>query len=392
MPGELRVHDRAGHGAHQAVDNDEFARFETLVDHTQAVRKRPELHGALLDLFVASDHQDIPLPLVHADGIVRDEQGLVLGTRGHAHPHEETGAEQFIPVFPLAAHAHRARAGSDAVVHEVHESFVRKTFLVLEPEKNRHAGVAGGFEFALVGKLDVVEDRVFVHVHVGVEGIDGDHAGEHAILPGGGGLHQVADCDVLPAGAPRDGRSDVAKFKVELGRLDGGLGHGGGTLAAQEGGRFIVEVGGGGHVLGAQILGAVEVGLPELLLCLRLQERAVGVVQIGLVRARINGKEQVALFDDAARLEIDAHQVAADPRANLDAFDGIGAPDVFVPFNDLAFRGRGDRHLGRRSGGRCHRRVAAREREQAKQHREQPDTFDRNLLCADGHGSPSGAS
>ena len=122
-------------------------------------------------------------------------------------------------------------------------------------------------------------------------------------------------------------------------------------MALEESGGSVVELVGGNHVFLTQVPGSVEVGLSELELRLRLRELAIGAVEIGLVQTRINYEEQITLFHEAARFEVQADQITADPRADLDGFHCVGARDILVPLHDFPLRCRGDRHLGWRGGG-----------------------------------------
>ena len=96
-----------------------------------------------------------------------------------------------------------------------------------------------------------------------------------------------------------------------------------------------------------------------------------GVAQRRLVRTRIDQKQQVALLDDAAVLEMDRLQVAAHARPDLDRVDRFEARGVLVPFRDLARNRLHHIHLGRR--WRRRRGFAARG-EQRSEHEEERST------------------
>ena len=96
-----------------------------------------------------------------------------------------------------------------------------------------------------------------------------------------------------------------------------------------------------------QVRGAREVlprqGEPGL----RQLDVRLGMAQRGLVGARIDQEEEIALVDDRAVLKVDRLQVAAHPRADLDRIDGVEARRELVPLGDLARDGLDDLHLRR---------------------------------------------
>src|SRR5207245_10954313 len=69
-------------------------------------------------------------------------------------------------------------------------------------------------------------------------------------------------------------------------------------------------------------------------LALRIHAVDVGcsTIKIRLVRARIDHKKEVSLFNDRARFKMNLGNVSRHARPNLDRFNWIQSPGKFVPF------------------------------------------------------------
>ena len=99
---------------------------------------------------------------------------------------------------------------------------------------------------------------------------------------------------------------------------------------------------GAGRVL-VEGLVALQSGLRQFELRLVELDLALGLVELRLVRARIDLEKQVALLDFRAFLEGHLHQVAGDPRDDIDRLDGVRpAGEVHIvgddPLDGMAHR------------------------------------------------------
>ena len=94
-------------------------------------------------------------------------------------------------------------------------------------------------------------------------------------------------------------------------------------------------------LLGAMVLpcisflGALEILQTEVPLRFRPLEFSPGAFRLGLVRPRIDHKQQIARFHLLPILEMDGIKITADPRAHLDGLDRLKSAGEIIPFGDF---------------------------------------------------------
>ena len=107
----------------------------------------------------------------------------------------------------------------------------------------------------------------------------------------------------------------------------------------------------GDGALAHQRLRALQVGLGEGEIGLRLRQIGAHLIERVLERPAVDGEQQIALLDDLAVLEMDLVEIAGHARADLDRVHRDEAPDILVLIDDGALDRLRHRHGGRRRRG-----------------------------------------
>src|SRR6266700_834323 len=95
---------------------------------------------------------------------------------------------------------------------------------------------------------------------------------------------------------------------------------------------LLIELARGNRGLAAQFFRAIEFDLGKLELRIHAVDFGGSTIKIRLVRARIDHKKEVSLFNDRARFKMNLGNVSRHARPNLDRFNWIQSPGKFVPF------------------------------------------------------------
>ena len=168
---------------------------------------------------------------------------------------------------------------------------------------------------------------------------------------------------------PLIGRFDLGVIQVEAGGGFVGLGGGQRGFGFADGFAAAVVFLVGNRLGALQTLGALEVVLHQFEMGLGLLASGLGLLQLGLVGARINHEQQVAGLHLRPVLEVDGVNVAGDARPDFDHLDRLQVAGVFVPVGDRGELRLFDRDLGGRESDGFGRRAGrqhggAEEREQ----------------------------
>ena len=110
---------------------------------------------------------------------------------------------------------------STRVVDEVDRPLVRIAVLVGQPQEDRQLGLLGRLDLAGAEQATEPQHAPLVYVEIGVYRVERDDGGEDGVV----GLDEVARVDPLPADPAADRGGDDAPVEVELGGVQGRLGH-----------------------------------------------------------------------------------------------------------------------------------------------------------------------
>src|SRR5256714_7318669 len=140
---------------------------------------------------------------------------------------------------------------------------MRKVRLVSELDESRDLRRARAYTFALFAKLYVLQNRVFVRVDLGINRINRDYRGKHA-LRARPRLNEVTERNARVAHAAVDGRFDLGELQIQRGGVFRCFGRGrcgGGALISRS---LLVELAGRNRIFGPQLLRAVQFALRKL--------------------------------------------------------------------------------------------------------------------------------
>src|SRR6185369_8015769 len=98
----------------ETLDDYAIVGCEPLFDNELLGDLRPGLYASTLDHVLVVDYQEIFALLVEADRVARNQQGVTLLARRHAHPHEQTGEYAEIRVGKNTTHLQSAGGRGDA--------------------------------------------------------------------------------------------------------------------------------------------------------------------------------------------------------------------------------------------------------------------------------------
>src|SRR6266436_2422378 len=155
------------------------------------------------------------------------------------------------------------------------------------------------------------------HIEVEVDGIERDNGSKSRGI-GRTSADQTTDGNAAHAQAAVKRRDDAGKFQIELRGPDGRLGCLDSRRSSALGLRALIQ-----KLIGCKLLTVQASGAGDLLIrqlqsgggCLSLRGR---LLQLDFIWTRVDDKEQIALADNLAILEMDFAQVAADLSAQSD--------------------------------------------------------------------------
>src|SRR6185312_4500293 len=165
----LRRDLAAGNRAHQAVDDDAVARFETGLDHAQAAAQLAGGHDLRLHRSVSGNRHHQPLRLVgHDRGIRQEIHGRGRRDR-YPQPRELARRQEQVGVRHSGARVNGAAGAIERIVDEVERALARKLALVGKGDQHL-VGERARVARALAREGEKVG---FAHVEIEIERIEG---------------------------------------------------------------------------------------------------------------------------------------------------------------------------------------------------------------------------
>ena len=346
-----------GHAGHEdllhAVDDDPVARREAPLDHPQTLGATPQADIPPLRRAVVRHHVDILAVLVREHGPVIDQHRLVPATAEQAHPGEQPRREAAVAVVQYRPHGDGAGAARNLAFQEVHPAFMRIAFFAAQPHPHGQALIALAGPLARARHLRIAQEGGFIGFEVQVHGVEGDQRGQHA--------GRIARSDQIPgghlgaAGTAVDRRTHAGELQVELRTVQcrlRGL-HLGIRLVG--GGAPLFDDLRGDGLLRRQALGTRCVVACQRSLAAGAGQLGPGAVILGLVTARIDGEQHIALAHFLAFHIVDLFDVARHPGAQVYPLHRLDTAVERVPVADRLDQHRRGADLGcwrcaRRSG------------------------------------------
>ena len=139
----------------------------------------PDFHLAVLHGVLVIDHEGEALRLIAANGLVREQQCLVLATPWQTGARKEAWDERQVGVREDGPPSHRAGVRVKPIIDEIEVALVRKSRFIRQPQRD------GGFRLAGRGAPVTVtvppEARVFeigalIHLEIAVDRVERDDA------------------------------------------------------------------------------------------------------------------------------------------------------------------------------------------------------------------------
>ncbi|CAJ3435735.1 Uncharacterised protein [Burkholderia pseudomallei] len=322
---EMRLHLLARPHALRAVHDDALARRQAAHDHALVAVLRAELHLAIRHAALLIDDEHELLVLIGVDRRVVDEQRRMRRAAAHLHARVEAGHERAVRVVEARTHADRARRRIEPVVDRIDHALPRVAALVREAELDGHLA-------AVLRAADVLQVSLLVRVE---RRVDRRHRHERRERCGRRARrHDVAERDLRARHAARHGRGDPRVAEVDARRLERGLGRLQVRRGLARGVLLLVVIALGDRVVADQPLRALPVALCVAIAGLRAGELRGRAIDLGLIRARIDHEQHVALLHERAVLEIHRHDRAGHERAHVDLLDRLEAARVGLPIGD----------------------------------------------------------
>lgn len=290
------------------------------------------------------DDKHVASALVDRDRLVGDEEPAPAG-EGQAHADKETGHDDAVRVRKDRAQLHSAGRGIGPVAHVVDLADPGEAVVGVERPVRLVTLAFGCHRLTAPAERAVDEDLALAHVEVGIDRVLAHDRSEERRLAG---ADEVPDVDVVAVDAPAVGRVDVGVGEVELRRVEVGL------RLRDRRARLVARLG-----LLHQIGLAAGIALKDRLrdlellrgrLGLRLSALEIGrrLVDTGLVKARLDDEQGIALFDVGARREVHALEEPLHACPDLDRLDGDRPAGDLVVRRHLLLDREGDGDLRRR--------------------------------------------
>jgi hypothetical protein len=157
--------------------------------------------------------------------------------------------------------------------------------------------------------------------------IDRRHLVDDGQRRGVGRADEIPDFHVGGADPPREWRADAGIALLDLQIVQGGLVGLDGADQDIGLGLGVVDVDLGGGALADQVVEAPEVTLCAFELGLILRQHALGLLDLGVDLARIEGEQQIALVDPGAVFEMHGNDGGFQPRLERHARNRRHRPD-----------------------------------------------------------------
>src|ERR1700757_2719706 len=341
----MRLHLCARTYALQAIYHDGLAGRKSRLHHSQPADYGAQLPRPVLDLVAGPDDQHVPHGLVRADGAIVDQHRIVLSTVQKPDSGKEARREKALVVLEERTAVDRAGGGIQGIVDEYQGALVRIAALVGAAYDHRVARrVLRGAASARPRELAVPQIRLLIAIEGHVDRIERYQRRQRRYPTRNvvsAGDQRAADASCYWGGDARELEIERCGIKCRLRTLDTGL-----RLLVAGGAGVELLLGDG--MLAKELGAAVALGLRERQLRARLRELRARLVALGDVRPWVDDEEHVPLMHLIAVAEVDAGDVAGNPRPDLDALHRLEAPGEFVELRHLARDSRGDRHLRRR--------------------------------------------
>src|SRR5260221_2286580 len=331
----------------QAVDDDVFTFAQAAADNAQAVDNGAQRDFAVVHLVVGIHHHHVFLVLVGADRLVIDQDGRFRRGAAGANARIHARCQFAVGVVENGADADGARGGVEPVVEGFEVALVRITLFAGQPDRHPDAvdaATAGG----AFGRI--AEEGLLVDIEVHVHRRDRYHGRQWRGTDTG--ADQIAGGGLDDRHAAADRRGDRAVLQIELRSQHGGLRGLEIGIGFAQGVFTLVEFALGHRMLLDQATGAFQFGLGQREPGGGTGLRGLGARELGLIRTRGGGENQIAFLHQLALAKMHGVDGAGNARANFDAFHGFDAAGEIIPFGDSLFEHRCDGD-GNRRGCRC---------------------------------------
>src|SRR5262245_24493020 len=318
------------------------------------------------DAQIAVDHR-AELDRLRHHGAVRrhgkQELGGLVGHHGSVgHKHDRMKLRHWYPnaaelprrdeVFGVGegrAHADGASGRVIRIVDEIDDAFHRPVSLVHELALHLDFPLAGVRDLTLGHEALVGHAVGLTHIEEEMDGIERDDCGEQRRRAGGAADHQIADAELMAAGAAGDRRRHPRVVEIELRLVEARDCRVARSRRRVHLGHPLVIGFFRGVALLSELGSAAELSLGEVEIGVGLGEIGLGRFERELERFRLDDKEQVALLDDLPVDEIDRFEIAAHPGADVDEVDRLELAGEILPLDHLSHDRLGHRHRrGRR--------------------------------------------
>src|SRR5882724_6758078 len=140
-----------------AVDDHPILRLESVANHAQTVAHRSQLHLAVFHGVLVIDHEGEALRLIGAEGLVREQQRLVLATPRDTDARKEAGGQHELRVGEYGPSHHRAGVRIEPIINEIDIALVRKSRFIRQRQIGGIAYVAGAGTLSSARQTDVLE-------------------------------------------------------------------------------------------------------------------------------------------------------------------------------------------------------------------------------------------
>ena len=286
----------------------------------------------------------------HDRGIGNEHHRVELRHR-HLHAAELPRRDEIFGVGEGRAHADGAGRLVIGIVDEVDLAFHGPVGLVHELGLHHHRIAArrrdlSPFNEALIGHAVGLAD-----IEEEVDGIERDDGGEQRGVAGNAADHEIADAELVAAGAAGDRRRHPRIVEIELRLVESGDGGIAGRRRRVHLRDALVVGLLRGVALFPELGGAGELGLGKIEIGVGLGEIGLGRFERELEGLRLDDEEQIALLDGLAVDEIDGFEIAADARAHVDEIDRLELPGEVLRLDELPDQGLGHGDLRRRRRG-----------------------------------------
>ena len=157
--------------SNQTLDDDRFLGPETACNDTQSLVHRTKLDRPVFDLVASTEHEHVATPLVGADCLIIDQDGLARSAGGKLHPRKQAGNESAVGIGEHRAGADRAGGAIDAVAYKIQSAGMRMAVLgrKANADRKRAALLIDCFGSCLAEEIQIGR---LVDIEIDLHGID----------------------------------------------------------------------------------------------------------------------------------------------------------------------------------------------------------------------------